>query len=252
MIFNEKSEGMWLQGSEDGEDKLLQVDTNGNAVDEVDSQGPCCVTDDGALLYVESSEMGEIATCIKRKTDEGTETLLTTEIFEDVIGIHSSLINGHILVFIGIRDDSESPFRKITRYDQNGVKIKDINFNNMGRNQTDRFLASITENKNGDIIISGDIISEVLGMDSSGEYRFMYSPPEGECIMDICTDKYGHILVAFQTSIYLLNKDGVFQKMLLRNKSFCVFRGLCLDDEHNLYVATNRGTVRVYKYLKDD
>lgn len=42
--------------------------------------------------------------CIKKKTSLRTISLLETEKSEDEVGIHSSLINGHILVLLLIRN----------------------------------------------------------------------------------------------------------------------------------------------------
>lgn len=180
---------------------------------------------------------------------------------EGVVGIYSSFVSGHILVLIQISTVTESLWQrhvshKITRYDENGLKIQDIWIND--RIQGWKFssiaaYAYITENKNGDIIISGGGYKTVVGMDRSGEHRFRYSHPENLTPMDICTDKYGLILVAFKSCIHLLDEDGAFQTILLKNvSSNIMFTCLCLDDKQNIYVGNNRGIVNVYKYLKDE
>lgn len=74
--------------------------------------------------------------------------------------------------------------------------------------------AYITENRNGDIIISNYISKIVVGMNSLGGSRFTYSNPEEEFTRGICTDKYGHRLVAYDTCINLLDEDGTFQKKI--------------------------------------
>lgn len=164
----------------------------------------------GDLLYAEMSDMNEIGICIKRKTDEKTDTLPKTEKFEDVIAIHSFLINGHILVFIRIRGVTERfrtavPYFNITKYDQNGVKIQGIDLDDWVQRRLGNNDTCITENRNGDIIIFGHEMKEVVGMDMSGGRRFKYLNAKGLIPNGICTDKYGHILVAFYDSIHLLN-----------------------------------------------
>lgn len=242
--------------------KLIQVDIDGNIIQRVDLLGPHCVTEDGALLYTsdpssddENGYKDESSICIRKRTSLTTVTLSNTENWGVVIGIHSSLINGHILVFMRKKNVTERNWQaygsyKITRYDKNGQKIKDIWKNDRIEKQLFSH-ACITENTNEDIIVSFNG-EAVVGLNRSGGHRFMYSHPENLTTKDICTDKYGHILVAFITSIHLLDEDGTFQKILLRNMSRDYFNCLCLDERQKLYVLNNRGIVKVYKYLKDD
>lgn len=166
------------------------------------------------------------------------------------------------MVLIQIPTVTESPWQvrfshKITRYDENGLKIQDIWINDRIQgwefSSIEYAYTCITENKNGDIIISGNQYETVVGMDRSGEHRFRYSHPKNLTPMDICTDKYGHILVAFNSSIHLLDEDGEFQTILLKNvSSNILFTCLCLDDKQNIYVGNDRGILNVYKYLKDE
>nr|XP_034308373.1 uncharacterized protein LOC117683311 isoform X2 [Crassostrea gigas] len=271
-----KSGRLWVLLPDFGDDyedagEIIQVDNNGNVKEKFYSSGPFCVSKDDALLYKsdwfdkdededEDEDEDKYGDRVKKKTSEISTTLLKTKISEDMIGIYSSFVNGHILVLIKTSTVTESPWQqhfsyKITRYDENGRKIEDIWIND--RIQGWRFWSSeyayITENKNGDIIISGGKYTTVVGMDRSGEHRFRYSHPENLTPVDICTDKYGHILVAFTCSIHLLDEDGAFQKILLNNAlSYIKFTCLCLDDKQNIYVGNNRGIVNVYKYLKDE
>lgn len=264
-----KSKRLWVMSDLDND--IIQVDTKGNMKETVYSSGSFCVSKDDALLYKsdpfmeyededEDEDDDKYGDRIKKKTSEISITLLKTKKSEDIIGLYSSFVNGHILVLIQISTVTESPWQrhlshKITRYDENGLKIEDIWIND--RIQGWRFssfeYAYITENKNGDIIISSKKYKTVVGMDRSGEHRFRYSHPENLTPMDICTDKYGHILVAFESSIHLLDEDGAFKKILLKNMSSnIVFTCLCLDDKQNIYVGNDRGIVNVYKYLKDE
>lgn len=262
-----KSGKLWMMLESVTGYKIFQVDNNGNKKIKVYSSGPFCVSEDGALLYKsdpiyededEDEDEDKSGDRIKKQTSQISITLLKTEKLEDVVGIYSSFVNGNILVLIQIPTVTESPWQhhfshKITWYDENGLKIEDIWIND--RIQGWRFFSNayITENKNGDIIISGGGYKTVVGMDRSGEHRFRYSHPENLTPMGICTDKYGHILVAFKSSIHLLDEDGAFQTTLLKNVSSRIkFTCLCLDDKQNIYVGNDRGIVNVYKYLKDE
>lgn len=262
-----KSGRLWVMS--DSETEIYQVENNGDTNEKVYSTGPFCVTKDNALLYKsdpfyenededEDKDEYKNGDRIKKKTSLISISLLKTETSEEVVGIYSSFVNGHILVLIQLSTVTVRFWllhlsHKIIRYDENGLKIEDIWIN--GKIQEWRFLsdAYITENKNGDIIISCKEYETVVGMDRSGEHRFLYSHPDNDYPRGICTDKYGHILVAFESSIHLLDEDGAFQTILLKNMSSNIlFTCLCLDDKQNIYVGNDRGIVNVYKYLKDE
>lgn len=246
---------------------IYQVNNNGNINEEVHSKGPFCVSKDNALLY-KSGRFNEdgheyddkYGDRIKKKISPISFTLLKTKKSEDVVGIYSSFVNGHILVLIQISIEAESIWlrhysHKITRYDENGRKIQNICISDriQGWQFSPFEYADITENKNGDIIISCQEYETVVGMDRSGKHRFLYSHPDNDYPRGICTDKYGHILVAFESSIHLLDEDGAYQTILLKNvSSNILFTCLCLDDKQNIYVGNDRGIVNVYKYLKDE
>lgn len=234
---------------------LIQLDTDGNIKDEVDSMGQFCVTKDDALLYTSKRfDDDEDDFCIKKKTSQETVTLLKTEKNEHVCDIHSSVINGHILVLTCYNTGRiwvPPHWFKITRYNENGAKIQVIIVDDLGTRWMYRS-NGFTENRNGDIILSNDKLQAVVGMDRSGGRRFLYSNPDDFTPMDICTDKYRHILVAYDTCIHLLDEDGTFKKILLTNSPSHNLTCLCLDDKHNLYVGTDCDIVKVYKYLKDD
>lgn len=247
-IFYVKSGRLWMSNMGNN---LIQVDTDGTTIEQLHSDGPWCVTEKGALLYV---CIREHRICIIKKIVNETTTFLENEELKTCIDIHSSYINGDILVLMDIRDARRSvpSLYKITRYTEKGVKIQDIEKSKKGQRWLVWDYARIAENRNGDIIISCLGNQEVEGMNRSGEHRFTYSHPKDENPGDICTDKYGHILVAYDASIHLLDEDGKFQKILLRNSSSYRFRSLCLDDKQNLYVATERDIIKVYKYLKEE
>lgn len=241
---------LWVM---DRSGRLIQVDTSENIIEEVESQRPYCVTSEGNLLYVtktfdEDEDKDEYdIMCIKKKSLSSNFTLLKTEKLEAVRDIHSSFINGDILVLIEMRERSRRPY-KITRYNEYGKKIQDIKKDDWW------CIEYITENRNGDIVISAEY--KVLGIDSSGEDRFSYSHPENEIPGDICTDTYGYILVDFSISIHILDQDGVFQRILRDiidvSESTDFIASICLDEKSNLYVGTNRGIVQVFRYLKNE
>ena len=95
----------------------------------------------------------------------------------------------------------------------------------------------------------------VVVVKKSGQLRFSYTGQEKWFRpYGICTDVLGHILVCDRVSetVHLLDQDGGFLSFLLSHKQRIMSpRGLCLDNENNLYVGQFfRSTVKVYKYLQ--
>jgi hypothetical protein len=198
---------------------------------------------------------------VRRLISDGTvTTLMTTD--RPTFCIHSSRINGDILV--------GSP-RRVTRYDKVGRKLQVIEKDNDGRRLYE-FPHYITENYNGDVLISDRVKYAVVGVDKSGRHRFVYkggpSVSTGRQSVHtgrqsdfypcgICTDVYGHVLVCnlINPSVHLLDQDGQFLSLLLTEEQhgICYPMALCVDDQkHNLYLGQwYRNTIKVYKYLQD-
>lgn len=113
--------------------EIIQVDNNGNMKEKVFSSGPFCVSKDDALLYKshpfgedEDEEEYEDGDHIKKETSQISITLLKTKESEDVVGIYSSFVHGHILVLVSTENERFLRRHKIARYDENGLKIEDI------------------------------------------------------------------------------------------------------------------------------
>ena len=93
-------------------------------------------------------------------------------------------------------------------------------------------------------------------MNKSGQHRFSYTG-QGSLLFypyGICTDVLGHILVCDGASdtVDLLDQDGGFLSVILSPQQGINYpRGVCVDEENNLYVgqAVNT-TLTVYKYLQ--
>lgn len=158
--------------------------------------------------------------------------------------IHSSRLNGDIFVGKGIL---------IVRYNDKGVQIQNVNTGCWG-------LFSLTENINGDIIVtSTDKDSKVIAFRNDGQHKFTYFNqhysseffPKG-----LCTDIFGHILVGNSwrddPCVHLLDQNGKLLAKLLTHQSHqgLMFNVLCVDDRNNLYVG-GVDRINVYTYLPD-
>ena len=130
---------------------------------------------------------------------------------------------------------------------------------NIQRDNQERELYSdphyITENINGDICTSDHKKRAVVVVNKSGQHRFSYTGQGSEFYpWNICTYVLGHILVcdSYSESVHLLDQDGGFLSVILsRRQGIKHPRGVCVDEENNLYVGQyGTNTVTLYKYLQ--
>ena len=90
-------------------------------------------------------------------------------------------------------------------------------------------------------------------VNKSGQHGFSYtSQGSGLCAWGICTDVLGNILVCdgHSDTVHLLDQDGGFLSIILSSQQGIKYpRGVCVDDENNLYVGQlHTNTVTVYQY----
>lgn len=115
-----------------------------------------------------------------------------------------------------------------------------------------RTRAYVAENVNGDICFSNRSV-EVY--DSNLQHRFSYpdaTDVESFLPQDICTDDFGHILIADQRSrlIHILNKNGVLLKMVkLPGLSTSYPISLTIDVNRCLCIGCSDGKIRFIDYL---
>ncbi|XP_052679186.1 E3 ubiquitin-protein ligase TRIM71-like [Crassostrea angulata] len=240
-----KSGRLWVS---DMYGNLVQTDLQGNQLQKIQTSGGYegyhTVTHNGELIYADKNN-----NVIKRITPDNTITGFIKTGDWKPISIHSSHINGDILV--GMEKDRKA---KVTRYNKTGTEIQNIQRDNKGQG-----LYScphyITENINGDVCVSDFGKQAVVVVNKSNQHRFSYTGqgsrfnPYG-----ICTDVLGHILVCDDNSltVHLQDKDGQFLSLLLTPQQGVKYpRSVCVDDENNLWVGQDiTNTVTVYKYLQ--
>nr|XP_022308904.1 uncharacterized protein LOC111114739 [Crassostrea virginica]XP_022308905.1 uncharacterized protein LOC111114739 [Crassostrea virginica] len=239
-----KSGRLWVS---DWRGNLVQTDLHGKLLQEIQSscisEGYHTATQDGGLIYTDKDEKKIYRITPDRKI---TEFIKTGDWAPR--SVYSSRINEDILV--GMEKDEEA---KVTRYKKAGKEIQNIQRDNQGQELYD-WPHFITENINGDICTSDEDKRAVVVVNKSGQYRFSYAGQGSEfCPYGICTDVLGHILVCDNVSktVHLLDQDGGFLSVILSEQQGIKHpRGVCVDDENNLYVGELYTTVTVYKYLQ--
>nr|XP_011445835.3 uncharacterized protein LOC105341171 [Crassostrea gigas] len=144
---------------------------------------------------------------------------------------------------------------KITRYSQSGQLTQTIQHDNTGR-ELYKQPHYITENNNGDVVVSDYWSNAVVVTDRKGNHRFSYTrPPSGSGLEPhgICTDALSHILVCdgITNTVQMLDKDGQFLSHLLtKSQEMGIPCSLSYDvHTHHLWVGSYNNKVCVYRYI---
>ncbi|XP_078312627.1 uncharacterized protein LOC144619143 [Crassostrea virginica] len=239
----DKSGRLWVS---DDIGNLVQTDIQGNQLQKIQTsgwEGYHTATQDGDLIYRDRGKKKIYRITPDKKITEFIKTGNGT-----ALGVHSSLINGDILV--GMKIDTEA---KVTRYSKAGKEIQNIQRDIKGQGLY-RYPSYITENINGDICTSDFNKHAVVVVNKSGQHMFSYTGQGSRFFpFGICTDVLGHILVCDGDSntVHLLDQDGGFLFIILSQQGTTFPRGVCVDDENNLYVGQLfTKIVTMYKYLQ--
>ena len=252
--------------------KLQQVDDTGHVIRTLDDEygyysegGGHTVSVEGDLVFIARVRNSEQSTAsdglrsqngIHKMTSDGSTTTLLRTPDLLPISIHSSRINGDLL--IGLSDYSYPGTGRVMRCDKTGKKIGDIEFDEEG----EKLYVSpqyIMENRiNGDIVVSDRWKEALVVVDRSGRHRFDYighSTYQSFYPMGVCTDLLGRILVSHSGTdddgddvccISLLDQDGRFITRLLTEPENEYPTPLYVDDNFNIYV-TNLDKIKVFR-----
>ena len=245
-------------------EKLILSDTEGNTLAQITDphcylKGFHTMSKNRDLIYIADNE-----NIIKLSNDMKTKTTVVTKTDWMPYSVFCSKSSGDVLV--GMVDNvpgqnytcdvlSSSIKGKITRYDQFGLHTQTVEYDHAGQ-RLFVFPKFITENNNGDVIVSEGC--RLVVIDQAGKYRFSYrGPPLGSILLPlgICTDALSNILVCDgrTNTVQMIDKDGKFLSFLLTEESPGITCPGCLSYDVNtnfLWVgASDRNTVSVYKYI---
>nr|XP_022337264.1 uncharacterized protein LOC111133296 isoform X1 [Crassostrea virginica] len=207
---------------------------------------------DSELIYIDkdlninklSSDKKTTATLIKH-----TDTTLIP------VCVYCSSSSGDLLVGMW-RFDTDTG--KVMRYDNTGKHKQTIPHNDNTPHDLYEFPRYITENNNGDVLVSDRFRRAVVVTSGEGVHRFSYrGPPSGSGLRPrgICTDLMSHILVSDRDThtVQMLDRDGQFLSYLLTTQSPGINirpRGLSYDvSNHVLWVGSWDHTLSVYRYI---
>lgn len=206
------------------------------------------VNNDNELIYIDKNFL------IKKLSDDMIDTTIFIKdcsFFPTCVYWTSSTKD----LLVGIANKNQ--IGMVARYNQFGVltqTIKDSHGHAIYSQPT-----YITENGNGDIIVSDLSSGALVVTRRDGIYRFTYTghPPGSELQpRGICTDALLHILLCDTKSntVQLINRDGKFLSYLLTNsKEIGTPYGLYFDDHtHYLWVGSEEiNEICVYRYITE-
>ena len=175
--------------------------------------------------------------------------------------VYCSPTTGDLLVGMFKRDaDTSIHTGKVMRFDNTGGHTQTIPRERASHELYKRPLY-ITENKNGDVVVSDIDLGAVVVTSCKGSHRFSYTGlplVSGLLPQGVCTDALSHILVCDDNTetIHVIDKDGVFLSYLLTNQSPGIDGNtpysLSYDNNnHRLWVGVwSKNLVSVYRYIE--
>ncbi|XP_078312232.1 uncharacterized protein LOC144618956 [Crassostrea virginica] len=219
--------------------------------------GKHTVNCDSELIYIdEDKNINKLSSDMKTTT-----TLIKhTDTTWDPLCVYCSPSSGDLLVGMCREDtDTRTVTGKVMRYDNTGKHKQTIPHDDNTPHRLYEIPRYITENNNGDVLVSDRYRHAVVVTSGEGVHRFSYTgPPSGSRLFyprGICTDVMSHILVSDWNTrtVQMLDRDGQFLSYLLTTRSPGIHgepRGLSYDvTNHVLWVGTLDNTLSVYRYI---
>ncbi|XP_078311371.1 uncharacterized protein LOC111133290 [Crassostrea virginica] len=212
--------------------------------------GKHTVNCDSELIYIDEEKN---INKLSRDTKTTTTLIKHTDTKWKPQCVYCSPSSGDLLVGM-YREDTYTG--KVMRYDNTGKRKQTIPHNDKTPNTLYEFPRYITENNNGDVLVS-DRYRAVVVTSGEGVHRFSYTgTPSGSQLKPrgICTDVMSHILVSDWNTytVQMLDRDGQFLSYLLTTQSLGIHGspyGLSYDvTNHVLWVGSCK-TSSVYRYI---
>nr|XP_022288247.1 uncharacterized protein LOC111100549 isoform X1 [Crassostrea virginica] len=241
LILTDTATGKQLHSVEDPLQSVVEIHT---------------VNCEGELIYIDK-ERNIIKLC---KDMETTTTLIKdTDKTWKPLCVYCSPSSGDLLV--GMCNDKYPFTGKVMRYDNTGKYKQTIPHDDNTPHTLYRIPYYITENNNGDVLVSDHYRGAVVVTSGEGVHRFSYTgpPPSGSGLFTprgICTDVMSHILVSDSNTytVHMLDRDGQFLSYVLTRQTPGMDYtpwGLSYDvTTHAVWVGSrNNNTMSVCQYI---
>nr|XP_034325620.1 E3 ubiquitin-protein ligase TRIM36 isoform X3 [Crassostrea gigas]XP_034325621.1 E3 ubiquitin-protein ligase TRIM36 isoform X3 [Crassostrea gigas] len=153
-------------------------------------------------------------------------------------------------LLVCLRKDDQS---KVVRYSSTGTVLQEIQYDSQCQPLYKQVMY-ITENVNGDIIVTDWEKNAVIAVDRLGIFRYTYSGKDTQ--IDVCsvaTDSVGHVIVTdYNDKIHMLNRDGRFLRYIIPKGGISRPRGVCILGDGEMIVGECRtGIAKIIKYLEE-
>ncbi|XP_078321502.1 uncharacterized protein LOC111117751 [Crassostrea virginica] len=212
---------------------------------------------EGELIYIDN-EVNIIKLCNDMKT---TTTLIKhTDKTWTPWCVYCSASSWDLLVGMHRDDtDTDTYTGKVMRYDNTGKRKQTIPHDDNTPHDLYKWPWFITENNNGDVLVSDFLRHAVVVTSGEGVHRFSYTGhPSGSGLVPwgICTDVMSHILVSDWNTytVQMLDRDGQFLSYVLTRQTLGMDYqpwGLSYDvTTHAVYVGSyNNNTMSVCRHI---
>ncbi|XP_056006464.1 uncharacterized protein LOC125664524 [Ostrea edulis] len=227
---------VWMGGASY---ELKLFDFQGNLHDTVSitTQGLCLTVYNKHVIYTGINTVCRVA------EDKTIQPMFTTGEWEPH-GITSTATDD-LLVCLH-KDDQY----KVVRYSGTGTILQEIQYDSQGQ-PLYRRPAYITENVNGDIIVTDWKKNAVIAVDRLGIFRFSFSGRDKpSAVTSVTTDAGGHVIVTdFGDKIHMLDRDGRFLRYIIPDQRINKPRGVCIVGDGEMFVGENNtGIAKRIKY----
>ena len=153
--------------------------------------------------------------------------------------------SGDLLVCL-CKDDQS----KVVRYSSTGTVLQEIQYDSQCQPlYQDAYY--ITENVNGDIIVTDLKMNNVIIVDRLGIFRYSYS--DGKSATSVATDSVGHVYVTdyHGDKIHMLDRDGRFLRYIIPGGGIKYPRAVCMIGDIEMIVGECRtGLVKRTKFFE--
>eukprot|EP00105_Crassostrea_gigas_P001662 XP_011413917.1 PREDICTED: E3 ubiquitin-protein ligase TRIM36-like [Crassostrea gigas] len=161
----------------------------------------------------------------------------------------TSAASGDLLVCL--RKDDQY---KVVRYSSTGTVLQEIQYDSQCQ-PLYKQAVYITENVNGDIIVTDWEKKAVIAVDRLGIFRYSYSGKDSDFrALSVATDSVGHVIVTggVGKKISMLDRDGRFLRYIIPEGGIKDPRGVCvLGDGEMMVGECLTGIAKRIKYLEE-
>nr|XP_034325703.1 uncharacterized protein LOC117689272 isoform X6 [Crassostrea gigas] len=157
----------------------------------------------------------------------------------------TSAASGDLLVCLSIDDQS-----KVVRYSSTGTVLQEIQYDSQCQPLYKK-TNYITENVNGDIIVTDWGKKAVIAVDRLGIFRYSYPDVT---YATVTTDSIGHVIVTdyLGDKIHMLDRDGRFLRYIIPEGGINRPRSVCILGDGEMMVGESlTGIAKRIKYLEE-